>query len=112
MSSFRPEIETPPPVFVPLIELENLAPRTHYVNALAVFPQFQGRGLGRLLLRAAAVSSFASVFISIRSLKVSFTVAAILQAGPQVRSWAAWPVPIPRSRPVAVWDSLSIQPMG
>ena len=42
-----------PPVFVPLIELENMAPRTHYVNALAVFPEFRGRGIGRRLLRAA-----------------------------------------------------------
>ena len=43
--------EDTPGVFVPLIELENLAPRTHYINALAVFPEFQGRGLGRKLLR-------------------------------------------------------------
>ena len=41
-----------PAVFVPLIELENRAPRTHYVNALAVFPRFQGQGIGRRLLRA------------------------------------------------------------
>ncbi len=43
-----------PPVFIPLIELENLAPGTHYVNALAVFPEFQGCGIGRKLLRAVA----------------------------------------------------------
>ena len=46
------EIEDDTPrVFVPMIELENLAPRTHYINALAVFPEFQGRGVGRKLLR-------------------------------------------------------------
>ena len=39
------------PVIVPLIELENRALNTHYVNALAVFPEFQGRGLGTTLLR-------------------------------------------------------------
>ncbi|WP_299843854.1 GNAT family N-acetyltransferase [uncultured Roseovarius sp.] len=43
-----------PPLFKPLIQLENLAPRTHYVNALAVFPEFQGLGIGRKLLRAVA----------------------------------------------------------
>lgn len=43
-----------PAVFVPLIKLENLAPHTHYVNALAVFPEFQGLGIGRKLLRAVA----------------------------------------------------------
>lgn len=49
-----------PPVFVPLIALENLAPQTHYVNALAVFPEFQGRGIGRRLLRAAATHAGAN----------------------------------------------------
>lgn len=39
-----------PAVFVPMIELENLAPRTHYINALAVFPHFKGQGIGRKLL--------------------------------------------------------------
>ena len=43
-----------PDVFVPLIELENLAPMTHYINALAVFPKFQGQGVGRKLLQAVA----------------------------------------------------------
>lgn len=46
-----------PDVFVSLIELENQALRTHYVNALAVFPGFQGRGVGRKLLRAAAANA-------------------------------------------------------
>ena len=38
------------PVVVPLIELENLALGTHYVNAVAVFPEYQGRGIGKALL--------------------------------------------------------------
>lgn len=35
-----------PPMFVPLQELENLAPGTWYVNVLGVKPQFRSRGLG------------------------------------------------------------------
>lgn len=42
-----------PAMFVPLQELENLAPSTWYVNVLAVLPQYRGLGLGtRLLARA------------------------------------------------------------
>jgi ribosomal protein S18 acetylase RimI-like enzyme len=40
-----------PPMFRVLQELENLAPGSHYVNVLAVFHPWQGRGIGRLLLR-------------------------------------------------------------
>lgn len=39
------------PVIVPLITLENKALNTHYVNALAVYPGFQGQGAGTALLR-------------------------------------------------------------
>lgn len=39
-----------PAMFVPLQELENLAPGTWYVNVLAVMPQFRRRGLGSALL--------------------------------------------------------------
>lgn len=42
-----------PAMFVPLQELENLAPSTWYVNILAVLPQFRGRGLGARLLGVA-----------------------------------------------------------
>jgi len=43
-----------PPVALPLVELENLAPRgATYINALAVFPAFRRRGLARLMLDAA-----------------------------------------------------------
>jgi len=39
-----------PAMFVPLQELENLAPATWYVNVLAVQPQFRGLGRGAKLL--------------------------------------------------------------
>ena len=39
-----------PGMFVPLQELENLAPGTWYINVLAVRPQFRGQGLGTRLL--------------------------------------------------------------
>jgi ribosomal protein S18 acetylase RimI-like enzyme len=42
-----------PPMFVPLQELENLAPDTWYVNVLAVLPRFRNLGLGSTLLRVA-----------------------------------------------------------
>ena len=40
-------------IFVPLIELENLAPSTWYVNILAAFPEARGRGHGTRLLALA-----------------------------------------------------------
>lgn len=39
-----------PAMFVPLQELENLAPGTWYVNVLATLPAHRGRGLGSRLL--------------------------------------------------------------
>lgn len=42
-----------PAMFVPLQELENLAPSTWYVNVLAVLPQHRGKGLGTTLLALA-----------------------------------------------------------
>lgn len=44
--------DVPGPV-VPLIELENLAPSTWYVNVLAAYPAARGRGLGTRLLALA-----------------------------------------------------------
>jgi ribosomal protein S18 acetylase RimI-like enzyme len=47
-----------PAVFLPLKELENLAPDTWYVNVLAVRPQFRRAGLGtRLLAHADDIAS-------------------------------------------------------
>ena len=42
-----------PAMFVPLQELENLAPSTWYVNVLAVVPRHRGEGLGSRLLALA-----------------------------------------------------------
>jgi ribosomal protein S18 acetylase RimI-like enzyme len=42
-----------PAMFVPLQELENLAPGTWYVNVLAVLPEYRGAGLGTVLLEFA-----------------------------------------------------------
>lgn len=42
-----------PPMFVPLQELENLAPGTWYVNVLAVHPEMRGAGIGTALLKVA-----------------------------------------------------------
>ena len=39
-----------PPMFVPLQELENLAPGTWYVNVLAAYPETRGQGCGTALL--------------------------------------------------------------
>jgi ribosomal protein S18 acetylase RimI-like enzyme len=42
--------EEMPPMFVPLQELENLAPGTWYVNVLATCPEYRTRGYGTRLL--------------------------------------------------------------
>jgi ribosomal protein S18 acetylase RimI-like enzyme len=39
-----------PAMFVPLQELENLAPATWYVNVLAAYPEQRGKGCGAALL--------------------------------------------------------------
>jgi ribosomal protein S18 acetylase RimI-like enzyme len=51
-AAFKPEPIEPgtPPIFVPLLELENLAPGSWYLNVLATYPQYRGRGLGSALL--------------------------------------------------------------
>jgi len=46
-----------PAMFVPLQELENLAPGTWYVNVLATFPGHRGRGHGSRLLEFAEARS-------------------------------------------------------
>ena len=42
-----------PAMFVPLQELENLAPATWYVNVLAAYPEHRGKGYGSALLALA-----------------------------------------------------------
>jgi ribosomal protein S18 acetylase RimI-like enzyme len=39
-----------PPIFIPLLELEALAPGSWYLNVLATYDTFRGRGLGSALL--------------------------------------------------------------
>jgi ribosomal protein S18 acetylase RimI-like enzyme len=49
----EPIADSMPPMFVPLQELENLAPATWYVNVLAAYPEFRGQGCGTSLLGVA-----------------------------------------------------------
>jgi ribosomal protein S18 acetylase RimI-like enzyme len=52
----QPELidyDTMPPMFVPLQELENLAPGTWYVNVLAAYPEYRNLGFGTQLLEIA-----------------------------------------------------------
>lgn len=49
-----PDLSAVPPLFVPLEELELLAASTFYVNVLATYPEFRGRGFGGMLLAEAA----------------------------------------------------------
>ena len=42
-----------PPMFLPMQQLENLAPGTWYVNVLASYPQWRGQGFGTALLQHA-----------------------------------------------------------
>lgn len=49
-----------PPIFVPLLELEALAPGSWYLNVLASYAEFRGRGIGSALLaHAEAVAAAA-----------------------------------------------------
>jgi ribosomal protein S18 acetylase RimI-like enzyme len=49
-----------PAMFVPLQQLENLAPGTWYVNVLAGYPQWRRQGFGSRLLRHAETLAAAS----------------------------------------------------
>ena len=46
----EPVPDTTPAMFVPLQQLENLAPGTWYVNVLAAYPEHRGQGCGSALL--------------------------------------------------------------
>lgn len=56
----RPVDPAMPAMFVPLQELENLAPGTWYVNVVASYPAFRGRGFGTTLLDIARDAARAS----------------------------------------------------
>lgn len=47
------DFEAIPPMFVPLQELEDLAPNTWYINVVAVYPDFRGHGVGSRLMERA-----------------------------------------------------------
>lgn len=49
-----------PPMFVPLQQLEDLAPATWYINVLAAYPEQRGRGFGSELLAIAEAKAIAS----------------------------------------------------
>ena len=51
---------TMPAMFVPLQQLENLAPGSWYVNVLASYPQWRNGGLGTALLKHAEKLAFAA----------------------------------------------------
>lgn len=46
-----------PDAFAPLLELEAVAAGSWYLNVIAVYPEFRGRGLGSALLRRAEESA-------------------------------------------------------
>lgn len=54
------DYDTMPAMFVPLQELENLAPGTWYVNVLAAYPQWRGQGYGTTLLAVADAAGAAA----------------------------------------------------
>lgn len=49
-----------PPIFVPLLELEALAPEAWYLNVLATYAEFRSRGLGSALLAHAETVAVAA----------------------------------------------------
>lgn len=49
-----------PAIFVPLLQLEALAPGSWYLNVLATYPAFRGQGLGSALLAHAEAVTRAS----------------------------------------------------
>lgn len=52
--------EEMPAMFVPLLQLENEVPGTWYVNVLATYPDYRGRGYGSQLLEIAEQKAAAS----------------------------------------------------
>lgn len=49
-----------PPLFVPLLELEAMAPGSWYLNVLATYEEFRGKGLGSALLAHAETAAAAA----------------------------------------------------
>ena len=51
------DYESVPRMFVPVLELENMAAGTYYVNAVATLPEARGLGIGTRLMYAAEVAA-------------------------------------------------------
>lgn len=49
----EPPDDDVPALLMPLLELENLVPGTWYLNVLAAYPEYRGRGFGTALLEIA-----------------------------------------------------------
>ena len=49
----EPPDDDVPALLVPLLELENLVPGTWYINVLAAYPEYRGKGYGTELLQIA-----------------------------------------------------------
>ena len=47
------DLETMPSIFIPIQELEDLAPSTQYVSVLAMYPDYRGHGIGSTFLAQA-----------------------------------------------------------
>ena len=82
-----------PPIFVPLLELEAMAPGSWYLNVLATYDSFRGRGIGSALL-AGGLLAFALSFDEV--IVTTFT------AGQQTTLpiWMLQELIRPRQRPV------------
>lgn len=65
------DLESSPSVIRPLVELEAMVPGSWYLNAIATYEQFRGRGVGTALM--AECDSFAS---AARARKLSLIVAS------------------------------------
>lgn len=93
------------PVFRPLVELEALAPATWYVNAVATFPEFRGRGVGSALVakadRMGADTGAAGVSLIVQDDNVA-AIRFYERSG--FRETARRPfVPFPGCRPARTW---------
>ncbi|MDP3264601.1 MAG: GNAT family N-acetyltransferase [Tabrizicola sp.] len=82
-----------PPILVPLLQLEALAPGSWYLNVLATYPQFRGHGCGSALLAHAETLARDGGFATISLITAdTHTDARKLYAGKGYREVAERPV--------------------
>ncbi len=83
-----------PPMFVPLEELERLAPGSWYVNVLATYPDHRGGGLGTVLLgladqlAAAAGRRGSSIIVATPMLAPAASTSAAAMARSRAGRWS------------------------